>query len=368
MAKIEPIGFDGQEIVIDRKRSSSLDDGPNPKRLNSSNGREEQVTILIPISIIGILIGKGGESMRALQSESKCRIDIQKDQECFQATNERTCTIKGQLSGVMFAMKSILEKIQQKILLHAPKDLFDLKELDRTHEMKLVVPHVSAGAVIGRSGSNIKDIRDSTNAQIRVSSADNPQRQTSERVITVGAKENHAILSAIQQILEKLSTDPGYARESEKLASSLRQNRFSTSSTRRNEGSSRSNGVFGGGSTHQNDNFSSGIPVMDRNAVDSFMSNLHTTLCGSGFSEISVHKTMDAMQELVRYNTMGIVINLSAKVMPQLQNEIPGYYQSPKEVQPAYHQQPRFVSDTTVISDFTRMTPARGRYDMPYEY
>jgi predicted RNA-binding protein YlqC (UPF0109 family) len=376
MAENDESGFDDHDIVIDRKRSSSMDDGPEAKRFNS-NGQEEQVTILIPISVVGPLIGHGGESMRALQTESKCRIDISKGRDLFQDTNERTCTIKGQLSGLMFVMKAILEKIQEKIAPRVPRDYFDLKEFNRENEMKIVISHVSAGPVIGEKGSNIKVIRESTNAQIKVSSADNPQRQTFERVITVAAERNDAILNAIQQILEKLFADSGYARESEKLAAVLRQNRFSTSSNQRNEGRSRSRSSGGsnfgdGGSNYRGDNFSSGnsilAPVMDRNAVDSFLGNLHTTLRGSGFSEMSVHKTMDAIQELVRYNTLCLVLNLGTEAMTQLQNKIPSYYQPPRDVQPVYRHQPRLVPDAAIISDFTGITPARGRYDMPYEY
>jgi len=369
MAENEENGQD----TIDRKRRNSLDEGPDAKRFNS-NGQEERVTILIPVSVVGFLIGHGGESMRALQSESNCQIDISKGRELFQDTNERTLTIKGKIPGLMVAMNTIFEKIQEKIAPHIPKDYFDLKEFKRENEMKLVIPHVSAGTVIGEHGSIIRELRESTNAQIKVSSADNPRRQTSERVITVGAERNDPILNAIQQIIEKLSADPIYARESKKLAAALRQPRFRTSSNQQDGGRSRSSGVsnFGdGGSNHRNDNFGNSVPVMDRNMIDSFLRNLNTTLRGSGYSEMSVHRTMDAMEDLVRYNTISLVLNLGSEAMTQFNTNAARsttiYNRPPRDIQPTHHLQPRMIPDTSVISGFIENTNDQVRYEPNYE-
>lgn len=65
-------------------------------------------------------------------------------------------------------MKAIIEKIQEKIEANTPGDQFDLKGIDRCKEMKVVVPNTSAGMVIGKSGTSIKEIRESTGANIQV--------------------------------------------------------------------------------------------------------------------------------------------------------------------------------------------------------
>lgn len=68
----------------------------------------------------------------------------------------------------MVVMRAIIEKIQEKIEPNAQSDQFDLKGVERCKEMKIVVPNTSAGMVIGKSGASIKEIRETTGANIQV--------------------------------------------------------------------------------------------------------------------------------------------------------------------------------------------------------
>ena len=55
-------------------------------------------------------------------------------------TNERICLVKGKVTAALIVMKAILERIQEKIEATQPSDQFDLKGLERSKEMKVVVP------------------------------------------------------------------------------------------------------------------------------------------------------------------------------------------------------------------------------------
>ena len=68
----------------------------------------------------------------------------------------------------MMVMQAILEKIQEKIDEKCPSDQYDLKGMERSKEMKLVMPNTSAGLVIGKGGNSIKEIRESAGASIQV--------------------------------------------------------------------------------------------------------------------------------------------------------------------------------------------------------
>lgn len=118
----------------------------------------------------------------------------------------------------MMVMKTILEKIQEKIEATQAADAFDLKGVTRPNEMKVVVPNTSAGMVIGKSGSSIKEIRESTGANIQVypKAGSEEAKQSMERVITVGADQNNILMDAIQRVLEKVSQDPMHAQEAQK--------------------------------------------------------------------------------------------------------------------------------------------------------
>lgn len=123
----------------------------------------------------------------------------------------------------MMVMRVIMEKIQEKLHdSNIPSDMFDLKGADRAHEMKFVVPNTSAGMVIGKSGASIKEIREQTSANIQVyPKQDSAEaKQSSERVITVGAESNEVLMEAAQRILEKVLADPHHAQDGGLVSSS----------------------------------------------------------------------------------------------------------------------------------------------------
>lgn len=45
-----------------------------------------QVKVLVPISAAGAIIGKGGESMRSLKSDSGCKVQMSKNQDIYPGT------------------------------------------------------------------------------------------------------------------------------------------------------------------------------------------------------------------------------------------------------------------------------------------
>jgi len=243
----------------------------------------------------------------------------------------------------MIVMKAILEKIQEKIESNAPSDQFDLKGIDRCKEMKVVVPNTSAGMVIGKSGASIKEIRESTGANIQVypKAGSEEAKQSAERVITVGADKNDVVLDAIQRVLEKVAADPMHAQEAAKQEFPSQSSNFSSFGQQQSNPSQfNSMSSFGGsGQVWQSqssiasvpdNSFSkpapsyppgqikhNGIPILNNNEVLSFLDNLQNTLRTSGFTEAAVGEIMQAMHVLARYNIMGLGLGLGVASMAQ---------------------------------------------------
>ncbi|VDN23745.1 unnamed protein product [Gongylonema pulchrum] len=169
--------------------------------------------MLIPSAAVGALIGKGGEAMRNLKSESGCRLQMSKNQEVYPGTNERICLVKGRIASVLKVADAILEKIREKVDSSIPTDMYDHKGIERKNEMKLVVPNTSAGMVIGKSGARIKEIREQTGANIQVyPKAGSPEAKVSqERIITIAAEQDDVLMDALQRVLEKVAADPQHA-------------------------------------------------------------------------------------------------------------------------------------------------------------
>jgi len=84
-------------------------------------------------------------------------------------------------------------------------DVSDVSGKYQEHSMKVVVPNTKVGSVIGKGGSIIKFIRESTKAQVNVSSAIPGQQ---DRVVTITGTQE-ATQKAFNLIQAKVSEDEG---------------------------------------------------------------------------------------------------------------------------------------------------------------
>ncbi|MCP9262409.1 RNA-binding protein Nova-1 [Dirofilaria immitis] len=124
-------------ILAGQKRARDERGGPATKKAHVSDTEDNmvQVKVLIPSAAVGALIGKGGETMRNLKSESGCRLQMSKNQEVYPGTNERICLVKGKIASVLKVSDVILEKIREKVDNNTPSDIFDHKGMERKNEI-----------------------------------------------------------------------------------------------------------------------------------------------------------------------------------------------------------------------------------------
>jgi len=64
----------------------------------------------IPENLVGLVIGRGGESIKRLQSDSGCKIRIARDSD---GTQERTCTLTGSQLCIDEAKRMLGEVVQR---------------------------------------------------------------------------------------------------------------------------------------------------------------------------------------------------------------------------------------------------------------
>uniref|UniRef100_A0A7E4UYM7 KH domain-containing protein n=1 Tax=Panagrellus redivivus TaxID=6233 RepID=A0A7E4UYM7_PANRE len=386
--------MDDSKPTAGQKRQNSDNSGPATKRAHMSDA-EVQIKVLIPASAVGALIGKGGESMRNLKSESGCRVQMSKNQEVYHGTNERICLVKGKVNSCMIVIAAILDRIKEKADNNGQSDAYDLKNFDRTKEMKLVVPNTSAGMVIGKSGSSIKEIRESTGASIQVypKAGSEEAKVSPERVITVGADSPQILTDAVGKVLEKVAADPLHAQP---IDSNSKPNNFAPTTDLNNSqfdfnrgGGQNANQSFGNlaqypnnsnpvwqsqqslvsdqggyGQVKQQQQFPppklNPVQSMGNMELLSFLDNLQSTLRTSGFNESSVSEIMAAMQVLARYNIMGLGLGIGVATMAQQRQQdqsIPPPQQPMMQQVP--QQQPRYDMGPPMI---TQGPPGMG-YD-----
>ncbi|XP_036366456.1 poly(rC)-binding protein 3 isoform X7 [Octopus sinensis] len=134
---------------------------------------------------VGSIIGKKGDNIKKFREESGAKINIS-DGSC----PERIVTITGSLESINRAFTMICKKFEE--------DLQNTPTVPKPPvTLRLVVPASQCGSLIGKGGSKIKEIRESTGASIQVASEMLPN--STERAVTISGTAD-AIIQCIQSI------------------------------------------------------------------------------------------------------------------------------------------------------------------------
>jgi hypothetical protein len=122
----------------------------------------QHLKMLVAEKETGNVIGRGGELLRQIRSESGARVHISAMDEVLPVTRERIITISGALPSLLCAQHLISENLQNSRLERAQKIAASTGEpapaADGTKTLKLLFPHVSCGVIMGRGGSFIKEL------------------------------------------------------------------------------------------------------------------------------------------------------------------------------------------------------------------
>jgi hypothetical protein len=190
--------YDSGQYQQQRKR---VDDSGGMSSYYTHNKNDVFVKMLIPSTLAGTIIGHGGDRISQLQTEANCRVKMSKANEFYPHTNERICLVIGSIESVFKAYDIIVERINEKVASGA-------EQSDRIHQIKLLIPNSTAGQIIGRAGSYIKQIIDESGAFVKISPKD---ENTPERILTIeSGGDEQKRFKAFEMIVKKLAKDPGH--------------------------------------------------------------------------------------------------------------------------------------------------------------
>ncbi|KAF9973254.1 hypothetical protein BGZ73_003504 [Actinomortierella ambigua] len=167
-----------------------------------------QSSMQIPGSKVGLVIGRGGETIRDLQDRSGARIAVAPPSAQDHGTNMRTITLTGDDSAIERAKQFIDEIVNDM----APRGTYGGGSgYQSTPTATMQVPQEAIGLVIGRGGETVKQLQIMTRAKIQVQQVDAGAYPPEERTINLyGPPE--AVEYARQLIMEKVAG----ARESDR--------------------------------------------------------------------------------------------------------------------------------------------------------
>ncbi|NXP66423.1 PCBP3 protein, partial [Chloropsis cyanopogon] len=141
--------------------------------------------------------GGKGETVKKMREESGARINISEGN-----CPERIVTITGPTDAIFKAFAMIAYKFEEDITNSMSNSTATSKP---PVTLRLVVPASQCGSLIGKGGSKIKEIRESTGAQVQVAGDMLPN--STERAVTISGTPD-AIIQCVKQICVVMLESP----------------------------------------------------------------------------------------------------------------------------------------------------------------
>uniref|UniRef100_A0A3Q2ZM53 Poly(rC) binding protein 3 n=1 Tax=Kryptolebias marmoratus TaxID=37003 RepID=A0A3Q2ZM53_KRYMA len=164
-----------------------------PMKVQSEGGLN--VTLTIRLLMHGKV--RKGETVKKMREDSGARINISEGN-----CPERIVTITGPTDAIFKAFAMIAYKFEEDIINSMSNSPATSKP---PVTLRLVVPASQCGSLIGKGGSKIKEMRESTGAQVQVAGDMLPN--STERAVTIsGAPE--AIIQCVKQICVVMLESP----------------------------------------------------------------------------------------------------------------------------------------------------------------
>jgi len=182
--------------LIDEHKSLRTSQGKVPStgstKVTPGPGESSQ-QMLVPDMTVGLVIGRGGDTIRELQDKSRCHINIVSERESRNGL--RPVNLIGSIESIEKARELIDEIVNNDT--NAKVKAAGNDQMTTT----ITVPMDAVGMIIGKGGETVKEMQQLTSCKINVSSRYNPSDPTRE--ITL-AGTNDTIAHAKQAIDEKV--------------------------------------------------------------------------------------------------------------------------------------------------------------------
>ena len=144
---------------------------------------------------VGLIIGKGGQTIKSLREDSGAKIYIN-DGSCLEkkyirddSCPQRIITVIGAIDAIIKVYALIYNKMEEREDSKTKEKVFSTKEGVTLH---LVLPSCQCGSLIGKGGNKIKEIREKTGASLNIASGFLPG--STERSVRVGGSRDAVTL------------------------------------------------------------------------------------------------------------------------------------------------------------------------------
>ncbi|CAJ1384068.1 unnamed protein product [Effrenium voratum] len=194
----------GLQDCVD-KAKKLIEDAIEKAKERTGQVNPNACTLKVPHELIGMLIGRGGETIKELKKESGARIDICKEPD-EEGSADRQVHITGPAECVEYAKKMIedmLGKSREGVRIKVEEeDIRESAELARSTQSTVYVPHELIGMLIGKGGETIQRISKDAAVRIEILKDENAEKKDERPILVSGAPD--AIERARRMIDETL--------------------------------------------------------------------------------------------------------------------------------------------------------------------
>lgn len=157
--------------------------GPGP----GEDSVEEKIGV--PNGIVGLIIGRGGESITSMQRRTGCRVQIQKEHEMAPGTTQRVITLTATTAEAIAQCRAIIESMVKERISQSSNSaavssalgmapggsgaMAQMAQLQQalaegqTH-VTVQVPDADVGLIIGKGGMQIRNIQEKSGANVQI--------------------------------------------------------------------------------------------------------------------------------------------------------------------------------------------------------
>jgi len=206
------------QIMLDaaRAKHTSGRDGSSSDDVTTTN-----IRILVHQSLVGAIIGRGGEVIKATSAASGARMSV--SNQPLPNSTDKSVSITGSPQSIQQAVSAILQQIAENPLrpgvrsfpYHPTANIFPssgygvlLGQNQNIPQVtqKIAIPSNASGAIIGKGGSVIRDLR--LQSQCQISIADPDPNNANERVVTLTGTPSgiHAAMNLIRVAVENVTS------------------------------------------------------------------------------------------------------------------------------------------------------------------
>lgn len=180
---------------------------------------QSAIKLLVSNNVAGSIIGRAGQTISDLQTQSSGRIKLSQTGDYFPGTQDRVCLVQGQLGNVKLAVRLLLERLHMlQEQQHSQHLTWQSKSTSAPPGfdfiIRVLVPSSSCGMIIGKAGANIKHMEESSGVtSVRLSpkeSSDQPQHPTAsqtrsgilERIVTLTGPSKESCINCLFIVID----------------------------------------------------------------------------------------------------------------------------------------------------------------------